>query len=114
MKKLLLSVLLIGLFTSVEAQTIDPAFKKCTAVKVATPFKVKWSDTTKAYYLCVAIMSDNLKDKATFSVTLYSAKEEALDAIFVEIKGADYAAWDGNNRQYPFGYVADKLSITIK
>lgn len=103
---------LFGLCTA-QAQTIDTAkFKGFAVVRIATPFVVKWNDTTKARYLSVKSVADNFKDAATFTYILHSAAGIGLDAGIVECKKDDYNGWTGDNR-FPFSFVATKLGITI-
>lgn len=111
MKKLLF-IALLGAF-SAKAQTIDTTKINGVAVaKITTPFAVKWNDTTKARYLGVQIMSDNLKSSSVFVYTLYAASGRNLDNGIVECKGADYTGWTGDNK-FPFSFVATKLGIAI-
>ena len=113
MKKILLSFALLGTFAA-KAQTIDTTSVEGVAVAhIQTPFTVKWNDTTKAHYLSVKSISDNLKDAATFTYTLYSAEGRNLDNGVILCNNGDYEGWSGNNK-FPFSFVATKLGIAIK
>lgn len=113
MKKLLLPIALLGILNA-KAQTIDTTKINGVAVsKIATPFATKWNDTTKARYIGVQIVSDNLKSGSVFVYTLYAASGKSLDNGIVECKGDDYTGWTGDNK-FPFSFVATKLGIAIK
>lgn len=113
MKRVIL-LLLCAAALQAKAQTIDTAkFKGFAVVRIATPFVVKWNDTTKARYLGVTSISDNLKSNSMFSYTLYSASGRSIDGGVIECKDADYQGWSGDNK-FPFSFVANKLNLSIK
>lgn len=136
MKKILLSALLIY-SVGVNAQTIDTnSLKPYAVVKLVTPFSPKWGDTTKASFLMIESKDDNLKDNVTFRYVLFQKRwnesatirnhDNTQDSVivitkgglplvdgYIKCEGADYKAWDGNNK-FPFQFVADKIGLGIK
>lgn len=113
MKKIILCTFLL-LSLGVTAQTIDTtSLKGYSVVKIATPFKVKWSDTAMGVFINVTSSGDNLKDAAYFQWVIFSKYGQSLASGYMGCAGADYKDWDGSNT-FPFIFVASKLDIAIK
>ena len=113
MKKILMLAFMIGSFAA-KAQTIDTtSVKGVLTAKLATPIKINWNDTSKAYYLNTYSMNDNLVDEALIGYSLIGYNGKVLFGGTIPLVGNDYKLWDGASL-YVFTYVADKLGLGIK
>jgi hypothetical protein len=118
MKKIFIALAFIA--TSAGAQTTPATGPKAVygrtdivphAIhRVRNPLMEPTTDTV------VAILSkadDNLADSVTFEVILVGRRNNPLSRGFIGMGGADYEAWDGDNRT-AFEFIAGKLTLKIK
>lgn len=67
----------------------------------------------KATQLQVWNINDNLQDSCSFGWQLLTEEGAPLDTGAIQCTGVDYLQWDGN-RQFPYDYVANTLSVTLE
>lgn len=103
MKKLTLLAVLFAASFSVKAQVVDTSITSITACKIV-PFKANFTDTSNACYLGVRSVGDDLKSSCQLYYCFLDSSKNILMQGNVTIAGADYDAWDGNNK-YPFTFL---------
>lgn len=88
---------------------IDTNFMTATACKIQ-PFKANFNDTTNVTHLGVVSLSDNFKDACTLGWSLMDESGTVYAKGSIDMNGADYAGWDGDNL-FPFSFVGNKLGL---
>lgn len=111
--KLLLLALLFAI--TAQAQTYDDRLKGITGIKTALiqPISISIWDSTQAIGLGVKSVDDNFSSYCIVYYQLVDSNGHSLYQGNVNISGADYQNWDGDN-DFPFTYTASKLKLTLK
>lgn len=126
MKKLITLTLILVLSFTAKAQTpvIDTAVKQITAVRI-TPVKASFQDTALSTFLGAYVVSDNLKNSATFYWALLLPVKDSSGAIIgagqvtnqgnYTMSAEQYALWCHPEPcdTYPFSVIAQAYGLTF-
>jgi hypothetical protein len=111
MKKITLLAVLFAASFSVKAQVLDTSVTSIAACKIV-PFKANFTDTSNACYLGIRSVGDDLKSSCQLYYCFLDANKNIVMQGNVTIAGADYEAWDGNNK-YPFTFLGTYFKIVF-
>lgn len=126
MKKYLLSIAILALSFTVKAQTqqlpvIDTAYKGIQSVFIS-PVRAAYTDTTLATRLGAYVVSDNLKNSATFYWALLSSSGQILLNGNWTMSAEQYSLWCSENNPiipvaqcnlYPFYLIGQAYNLTF-
>ena len=112
MKKILLSIALVAVCLSTQAQSVKKDTTGYTYAQIADV--IVWPAT--ATRISISIVSDNLDKENGTAVFLYRLMDDAgvrLKGGNVTIEGSDYTQWDANSLESTYEMVCNKLKLTI-
>ena len=126
MKKYILSIALLALAFTVKAQTpvIDTLSKGIVAVRIV-PVKASFQDTANSVFLGAYVVSDNLKNSATFYWALMLPVKDSTGAVIgvgrvtnngnYTMTPEQYALWchPEDCETYPFSVIAQAYGLTF-
>lgn len=124
MKRIILAVVLVLSFSLVKAQTIDTLVKSPTSVRI-NPVKATFNDTANSVFLGAYVISDNLKNSATFYWQLMLPKKDSAGVIIgagavtasgnYTMTAEQYAVWCHEEPcdTYPFTVIAQAYGLTF-
>lgn len=124
MKKITIILALVCAFNFSKAQTIDTLVKSPTSVRI-NPVKASFQDTANSVFLGAYVISDNLKNSATFYWQLMLPRLDSAGVIIgagpvtasgnYTMTAEQYAVWchEGACDTYPFYCIANAYGLTF-
>ena len=124
MKRTILALLLVLTFSVGKAQVIDTLVKSPTSVRI-NPVKASFQDTANSVFLGAYVISDNLKNSATFYWQLMLPRLDSAGVVIgagavtasgnYTMSAEQYAVWchEGACDTYPFYCIAQAYGLTF-